>query len=237
MGNAIIIDCETTGIDAPDVVQLAYMGPLDSPYADNNIYDWMFRPRKPISLGALATHHILDEDLEGQPTWPGSWSPPVGIEYIVGHKVDFDWEAIGKPDVRRICTLALARSLYPDADSHSLGAMTYLTCDRREAKKLLSSAHDAITDVGLCCRFLVHIVDKLGTKTWEELHEASEKARIPLRLGFGKYGPHEAWAKSTGQKGMLCAQVRARDPSYYSWLMNKCDQVRDDPYLRKALTT
>lgn len=232
---ALILDTETTDITTPEVLQLAYMGPLDSPYAEGDIEKLLFKASKPISLGAMSVHHIIDEDCADYPLWPGSWPLPEGVEYIAAHNADFDWKAIGSPNVKRICTLALSRSVWPDIDSHSLGALTYYLNDRREAQQLLKGAHDAATDVELCCRLLVRLVDALGTKTWPDLWAASEKARVPERLSFGKYGPHEAYGKSNGGKGMRCAEVRRHDPGYHSWLMAKCDQVTNDPYLQKAL--
>src|SRR5690242_14263831 len=66
--NAIILDVETTGIDEPDVVELAataaLISPADIDFDSIEQSEQRFRPRKPISLGALAAHHILETDLE-----------------------------------------------------------------------------------------------------------------------------------------------------------------------------
>jgi exodeoxyribonuclease X len=235
MSCATLIDCETTGFDEPDVIELAWMGPIHAfTPPDQAIECRRFKPRKPITLGALAVHHILDEELAEEREWPGSWMPPG--EYLIGHNVDFDWQAIGSPSLKRICTLALARRLWPDIDSHSLGALTYHFTPREEARVLLQDAHGAATDVDLCCRVLCQILKAMPlVQSWERLWDASERARVPLRMSFGKYGPHEAWAKTTGEKGMLCKEVKNYDPGYWEWLMRKCDQVQEDPYLRKAL--
>src|SRR6218665_2225992 len=48
-------------------------------------------PKKPIELGALATHHILDEELADCPPASGFSLPP-GTEYLIGHDVDYDWQ-------------------------------------------------------------------------------------------------------------------------------------------------
>jgi exodeoxyribonuclease X len=232
--SAVILDTETTGFDEPDVIQLAATEPMATPFDLVTASTALFKPSKPIALGALATHHILDEDLVDAAPWPGKHDLAPGVTYLVGHHVDFDWEAIGKPDVKRICTLALSRHLWPQLDSHSLSAMTYYILDRREARQLLRSAHDAATDVFLCYQLLQRIINENGCKTWDDLYLASEVARVPTFLSFGKYGPHEAWAKANGGP-MRCSDVRFRDPGYYSWLMSKCDQVQEDPYLRKAL--
>lgn len=229
VSKAIVLDTETTGTDKPDVIQLAYSEPADTPFAVNTCHCRMFRPTKPISLGALATHHILPEELEHHDTWPGRWELPAGVEYMVGHKVDFDWEAIGKPDVRRICTLALARHVWPDLDSHSQGALIYFLLEHREARELLKNAHDASTDIFLCHRILLRLIDATGAKTWPDLWELSEKARVPSRFWFGKYGPQGE------QQGRLISEIRREDPGYIHWCLTKCDQVTSDPYAQKAM--
>ncbi len=239
MTNAIVFDTETTGVDAPDVIELACTIPLADPSELHApvipIASMRWKPTKPIALGAMATHHIIPEDLEGCQLWPGTWTPPEGVTYLIGHKVDFDWGAIGSPHIARICTLALARSLLPELDSHSLSALVYYFMLKDVARERLKNAHSAEQDVGNCLFVLIELLKDLpGIASWHQLWVASEKARIPVRMSFGKYGPHEEWAKKNGG-AMLCAEVRRRDAGYYSWLMNKCDQVKEDPYLAKAL--
>lgn len=238
MSAAIIIDTETTGLDAPEVLQLAATHPMATPFDMPVLQSMFFQVTKRIDYGAMATHHRIPEDLVGCDLWPGKWDIPAGVSYVVGHNIDFDWQAIGSPNVQRICTLALAlaRAYFEDIDSYTLGAMTYATMPAAEARQLLRDAHDAARDVDLCWRLLHRIIDRCGAKTWPDLHAASEIARMPVRMTFGKYGPHEDWAKRNGGKGMLCREVRQRDPGYFSWLMRSCDQVTKDPYLRKALT-
>jgi len=237
---AIILDTETTGTDNPEVLELAHSPPIADP---GELYEpraglqlKRFRVSIPISLGAMATHHIIPEDLVDCQLWPGKWTPPEGVTYLIGHNVDFDWKAIGSPHVARICTLALARSIWPDLDSHRLGALVYYLMPREVARQRLQRAHSADQDVQLCHFLLLELLKFLpGIMSWDQLWKASEVARIPKRLSFGKYGPASEWARTTGQPGMLCGDVKRADPGYYRWLMQSCDQVRDDPYLQKAL--
>lgn len=243
----LIFDTETTGIDLPHVIELAYTEPFGGPLDDSSIlttHSQRYWTPKRIDYGAMATHHILPRELDGQPTWPGSWAPPPSTGYLVGHNVDFDWEAIGKPDLKRICTLALSRFCWPDVDSHRLDAMSYFHADNNgtglEAmRELLKGSHSASVDVARTYDLMKAIALFIGPEahTWEGLWRASEKARVPLRMTFGKYGPYEDWAKTHNDgKGMFCSQVRHRDPGYYRWLLNSCDQVKTNPYLLKALT-
>ena len=131
--------------------------------------------------------------------------------------MDFDWGVIGKPEVKRICTLSLARKLWPNLDSHNQSALLYYL-ERSTAREQLRNAHSALIDVGICAAILNHICQELGIKTVEALYAESEKARIPITMPFGKH------------KGSLLSDM-PRD--YKEWLLKQGDI---DPYLRKALS-
>lgn len=217
---AVILDTETTGIDEPGLLEAAYLS-FDSPRhaAQNKAaggFSSRFNPGKPIQFGAMATHHILPEDIEHEPA-PDVFTLPDDCEYIVGHNCDFDWKVIGEPKVKRICTLAFCRKLWPDCDSHSLGAMLY-RLEGSAARDGLRNAHSAMADVVVCRVILGHILDEIGSPdTWEDVWRECEKARIPECMPFGKH------------KGQRIADVPA---DYIQWLRRQPDI---DPYLMKAL--
>lgn len=217
---AFLIDTETTDTDNPEVIELAYMGPLYTPLTDAPVECLNFRPSKPISLGALATHHIIESDLKDYPVWPGRWLPDsAGVGYLVGHNCDFDWKAIGMPaGLKRICTLALARHVWPTIDSHRLEALIYHLYPHAMARELVKNAHNAAADVGLCYRVLAALWDAVGKPdTWERFWQISERARIPAIMPMGKH------------KGMPIAHV---PNDYKRWLLKQPDV---DPYLAQAL--
>jgi len=218
MSKTIIFDTEATGIKEPVLIEAAWLE-LESiePFAVTNSFVQRYNPGKPITLGALATHHIMDEDLVDCPS-ASSFKLPDDVSYIIGHNVDFDWEVIGKPEIKRICTLALARKLWPDLDSHTQSALLYFL-ERSTAREQLRNAHSAITDVGICAVILDHICEQLGVKTVEDLYAESEKARIPTTMPFGKH------------KGMLLTDL---PNDYKQWLLGQGDI---DPYLRKSLAS
>lgn len=216
--NALLLDTETTGLDAPELVQAAWLvvdiaGEI-VPHWGGEVSHW--RPSKPISLGAMATHHIMDEDLANFP--PSSeFRLPGGVEYLIGYNVDFDWRVIGSPEIKRIDLCAMCRVLWPEADSHSQGAMLYLL-ERSSARERLRRAHNAGVDVMNCRVILQHVLTKAGRfATFEDLWWASEAMRIPTVMPFGKH------------KGMLITHV---PPDYKRWLLSQPDV---DPYLVKAL--
>lgn len=218
--SAIIFDTETTGINEPVIVEAAWIEVRD-PFtlSPEDEFEGRFNPGKPIELNALATHHILDEELVDCP--PASeFELPPGTEYLIGHNVDYDWKAIGEPPVKRICTLALARALLPDIDSHTQSALLYLF-ERDNAKRLLQRAHSAMHDVMNCRLVLDYLLSRMRQvtecTTWEDVWKWSEEARVPKVMTFGKH------------KGMRIADL-PRD--YIGWLLRQTDV---DPYLVKAL--
>jgi exodeoxyribonuclease X len=216
MSKTIIFDTEATDIKQPVLIEAAWVELVSiAPFTVANPFEQRYDPGKPISLGALATHHIMDEELVNCPQ-AASFALPGNVAYLVGHNVDFDWDVIGRPEVKRICTLALARKLWPDLDSHNQSALLYYL-ERATAREQLRNAHSALIDVGICARILDHICQQLGIQTIEDLYAESEKSRTPTAMPFGKH------------KGMLLADI---PKDYKKWLLNQQDI---DPFLRKAL--
>lgn len=224
---AIIFDTETTGIANPEVIESSWMHAEFAATADESDFPILqfslpiterFKPAARISMGAMATHHIMDEDLVGCPP-TSSFKLPDGVKYMIGHNVDFDWTVAGSPaGIKRIDTLCLARKFWPECDSHSLGALTYYLF-RSTARVELQSAHSAETDIQLTGELLRAIVDKANftITDFETLWKLSESARIPDIMPFGKH------------KGEKIANVPA---DYKRWLLGQSDV---DPYLVKAL--
>jgi exodeoxyribonuclease X len=216
MVQSIIFDTETTGKNEAKMIEAAWIQ-LDSinPFVTSSSFNQRYNPGKSIELGALATHHILDEELIDCPS-PESFELPEGLEYLIGHNVDYDWNIIGQPNIKRICTLALSRKAWPTLDSHTQSALFYFL-SRSNAKETLKNAHSALADVNICAVILENVCKALNISTMDDLYTASEIARIPSHMTFGKH------------KGIPISEI-PRD--YKNWLLNQ-DNV--DAYLRKAL--
>lgn len=219
--NAYIFDTETTGFTEPEIIQAASR--LVTSRGEFGLSaSQFFKPSKPIELGAKATHHILESDLtDCPPSSEFKFSDFVSTPWVIGHNIDYDWEVAGRPEVKRICTLALARSFWPQLDSHSQSALMYFTFGD-EARDLVKEAHDAGQDVwnlSLLWQslFLPKITQLIGLHpSWEQVWELSEKCRIPTVMGFGKH------------KGVAIKDV---PPDYMLWYLR---QPEVDPYYEKA---
>lgn len=221
--SAIILDTETHDMNGYPI-EIAHVpvsfeeGTLfvEKEYA----FDEYFSCPEPISYGAMAVHHILESDIEGKPSYE-TFRLPEGVEYIIGHNVDYDIQAIKLADksinAKAICTLALSRMVWPD-DAHNLSALIYkLANGSLKARESIRNAHNAKQDVLLTAVLLKQICKELGVKDLKSLFLFSEQARIPTHLTFGKH------------KGTAIKDIPA---DYVVWLLKQDDL---DPYLRKAL--
>ncbi|UOH75936.1 3'-5' exonuclease [Acinetobacter schindleri] len=222
---AIILDTETHTLNGqPIEIAYAPVDILDHKISldKSRLFDQLYSCDEPISFAAMAVHHILESDLEGQPHY-SSFKLPQETTYIIGHNIDYDIRALEKcgvdsSNIKAICTLALARRVWPEAEAHNISALIYMiTRGSDRAREMIRKAHRADMDIILTANILMHIVHHLKISSIEELYEASEDARIPRTINFGKH------------RGTAIAELPA---DYVQWLLRQEDL---DPYLRKAL--
>lgn len=222
---AIILDTETHTLNGQPI-EIAYApvqineGKLTLDKAQ--IFDQLYRVDEPISYAAMAVHHILESELVDQPHYT-TFTLPNETIYIIGHNIDYDIRALEKcgvdsKNIKAICTLALARLVWPDAEAHNISALIYMiTKGSAKARDMIKKAHRADMDIILTANILMHEIHHLKIKTIEELYQASEDARIPRSINFGKH------------RGTTIADLPA---DYMQWLLRQEDL---DPYLRKAI--
>ena len=222
---AIILDTETHTLNGLPI-EIAY-APVEVHAGKlsldkSQLFDQLYQVNQPISYAAMAVHHILESDLVDQPLYT-SFELPADTTYIIGHNVDYDMAAIARcgvetQDIKAICTLALARKVWPQADAHNISALIYLISKGSDkARELLKGAHRADADIILTANILMHIVHHLNIHNIDDLYLASEQARIPTKINFGKH------------KG---SSIQDLPHDYINWLLRQDDL---DPYLKKAL--
>ena len=222
---AIILDTETHTLNGLPI-EIAY-APIEIENAKlsldkSQLFDQLYQVGQPISYAAMAVHHILESDLVDQPQYTEFQLPPSTV-YIIGHNVDYDIAAIARCGVdttqlKPICTLALARRVWENADAHNISALIYqITKGSAKAREMLKGAHRADADIILTANILMHIIHHLNIQSIEQLYLASEEARIPKSITFGKH------------KGTAIAEL---PKDYIQWLLRQDDL---DTYLLKAL--
>lgn len=229
--SAYIFDTERTDRDNGEIIEAAWLkvrsvtdlaGSADAIASGLNVehaHCQRYKPTKPIAFGSMAVHHILPSELEHcEPS--STFALPADCEYVIGHSIDFDWQAAGSPPaVKRIDTHAIAQWLWPDTSGHSQSALLYaLLGATSDTRDLLRAAHGAFTDAWNNLRLLKEIVRlKPEIRTWSALWEFSEQCRIPMFCPF------------KNREGVKLVDL---DDSYIDWCLS---QHWIDPYLRKGL--
>lgn len=205
----IFLDTETTGTGQDDrLCQLAFKT------GQGTIVNEMFNPGKPISVEAMAVHHITNEMVKGKPSFRDSavYKQLIDlvsdqINVIVAHNAKFDIsmlrnEGIDPPKV--ICTLKLARFLDSDGviPQYNLQYLRYYLDLRVEA-----TAHNALGDIlvleKLFDRMHARIKKESPENPIEEMIHISNSPILIARMPFGKH------------KGMLMREIPT---DYLEWL-------------------
>jgi exodeoxyribonuclease X len=227
--NALIFDTETTDKKEGEIIEAAWLrlapvedlaGSTDRICIDvAEEFCRRYQPTKPMTFGAIAVHHILPSELDDcEPC--STFALPADCTYVIGHSVDFDWEAAGSPKhIKRIDTHAIAQWQWPDATGYSQSALIYMLEGATPATRLLlKNAHSALADVRINLLLLSYILKlKPEIQTWSELWEYSERCRIPRTCPMKKY------------EGVLLADL---DDGFIDWCLRQ-DWL--DPYYRKGL--
>lgn len=220
---ALICDTETTGRDPGEVIELAYMDypPVLEPelkitgrdMAVTGIACFRFKPEAGSTFKAKSVHNIPDAALEGCPPSAAvlDWLLGSGdVDYLIGHNVSYDWEQLGKPETRLICTYRLSKAIWQDDEGHSLLAMVYRLFGDADGVAASKLAHGAAFDVFTCYRvltaMLVHVEPE--QRSLEGLWRICEQLAIPGSIDFGKH------------KGSTFAQI---DQGYMGWYLSQSD--------------
>lgn len=200
-------DSETTGVRPTDkVVEIAFIQ-TDSDFNVLNKDQSLIDPEMAIPAGASAVHHITNKDVEFEPTieeYMHMKNNPLLFEdaVLVAHQASFDLRYLGPwmvENVETMCTLRLAKKLYPDLDSYKLGALRYSL----GLPDFEGDAHRADADVGMLLNLVKHMVKASGL----DLEGLLELQKAPLDI---KSFPFGKW------KGTPLADV---PPSYLSWYL------------------
>lgn len=177
-----------------------------------------------IALGAMAVHHIIESDLVDKPNFT-SFQLPADVEYIIGHNIKYDIAAISRCGMstdkyKQICTLAMARYLWPELESHKLGLLSYFVLGgTAEVRDFIQNAHCASVDIELTALVLDRIIQEAEIKSIEQLYEFSQQASIMRKIYFGKH------------RGDNIADLPV---SYVQWLLKQPDLA---PELKEGIYT
>ncbi len=188
----VVVDTETTGVSMQDqVVEIALVRVCNGKPSDR--YATLVQPGMPIPPSASEVHHIVDSDVAHAPrlaeiaadieAWIGDTS------MLVAHNAGFDAGFLPFLSARTwLCTLRLAKHLYPESPSHRNQYLRYalnLAVDTEGG-----AAHRALGDALVTAALYRHLRDRarelFGDITLNMLADMAAKPVALKTINFGK---------------------------------------------------
>jgi exodeoxyribonuclease X len=209
----VFLDTETTGLEDGRLVEL---------YADNGEERACdrFKPPVPISIEAMATHHITEKMVENYPPFAGSvafgiLTGMVSEGIIVAHNAPFDIGVLEREGVKvgeYIDTKRIAQRLLPDFPSHSMQYLRYAIGLEVEAE-----AHSAAGDVKVLKAVFSELVllmreNNPGMDEDDAVDTMCVWTHEPVLLKTISFGKH---------RGKTWEQVAKEAPDYIEWVMRQ----------------
>lgn len=213
---ALIIDTETDQGRDPRPIQVATIDVATGT-------EWMkyFNSGRPISPIVIKVHGITDEDVDGLERFDeDKFELP---EYLIGHNVRFDWRVIGRPSVKLICTVRLARVAFPEWRYYGQSKCIEQLLGKGEASKMTIAAHDALGDARMCYLLYQACCERLQIEPtdFEAAHNISNTANPVGKMPFGKYKGRAIKEVPIGYVKWMIGNIHNLQPSLYSALTTR----------------
>lgn len=191
--NILVIDCETTGIEADihKVVEVAAVLVDPSRRAILDACTDFVDPGIPIPPESKGIHHIGDEDVAGKPALADvikSWDKRFGRNWVpAAHYAAFDSTHIVLPSEEWICTHRCAKHLWSDAPSHSNQSLRYWLPELDFYANMEGRAmppHRALPDAWVTAHILLVM---LRDHNIGDLLQLTKAPILLKKCGFGKH--------------------------------------------------
>lgn len=220
MKKLLFLDTETTGIDGGRCIELAYSyreGVLITSFYKR------FRNPVPISVEAMAVHHITEEMVSGlnllsEDPYYSEMKSEIEGSIVVAHNAKFDMGVLAYEDIHArefIDTKRVAKHLLPEAPRHNLQYLRYYLKLRIEGD---APAHTAAGDVEVLMALYDYLYKICPEKNSDQdtTYMMQVLSRTPALVETLQFGKHY---------GKTFEEVARTDPGYLKYLR---DNPRDD---------
>jgi DNA polymerase-3 subunit epsilon len=143
-------------------------------------------PNDWFATGNIGVHGIHPKDVVDAPTWAEALEEMLGFigsDDLIAHNAGFDMGVLKAsaaliecelPDLRYGCSLVMARKTY-NLDSYRLNQVAYAIGHEE------FDHHDALADSDACARIVIHMADRHGVSSLDELAELTNHKIKSLR--------------------------------------------------------
>ncbi|WP_293797280.1 exodeoxyribonuclease X [uncultured Pantoea sp.] len=211
-----VIDTETTSFEG-GICELASIDIVDGKLC-NPMSDFV-KPPEPITTAAMAVHHITDAMVADAPPIDDVIGRYQGAAVYVAHNAAFDRPKLPQITAPWICTLKLARKLYPELESHSNQFLRYHFMLDVDVPENLH-AHRALYDCYVTAALLLRL-NRDARFTIAQMREITSRPSLLHTMRFGKH------------KGKTFEQIAAVDQGYLRWALANMDLDEDQEFTMK----
>jgi len=186
-------DTETSGLSKKDGI--CELGFIEINHNLEVIADWhsLIDPECPISPSASGTNGITDADVEFEPTMPEAMKileEKFGLFeqiLLVAHNAPFDCRFLAPywGITNTLCTVNLARKVFPDAPDHRLMTLRFYL-NLEVDMKGIEGAHRAMGDTMVLFALLKRLIEESGYDLYELLGYAARPAKV-THMTFGEH--------------------------------------------------
>jgi len=210
-----VIDTETCGLQG-GIVEVASVDVVDGQIV-NPMSD-LISPDRPIGHRAMAIHRITEAMVRGKPTIEQAVGRYQGSPYYVAHNASFDRRMLPEMYGEWICTMTLARRLWPGRQYGNEALRESLQLDVITPPGL--HAHRALYDCYVTAALLIRIMSFSGWDA-QEMVRRMQTTDVASTFPFGKY------------RGKRIDEVAKKDPGYLHWILKNIPDLK--PNLRGAV--
>lgn len=213
----IYLDTETHSLEDPILIQLAYKRAHQAA-----VTHYFSTGGTKIDLKAMAVHHITEEMIAGLPSFESSPSKnqlanELQSSVLVAHNAAFDVDALRRRGVtvpHTICTLRMARYVYPALEQHKLQYLRYWMNAKPEGQDI--RPHDAEGDILVLEAVFERLwsdfsLENPGLSDAELIAKMEDISSRPSVLYLCTFGKH---------KGQFWKDVPS---DYLKWILEKSD--------------
>lgn len=213
-----VLDFETTGMEATDKV--CEVGTCDLVREPDG---WIVGEPNATLCGVevmppevRAVHHITLAETHGFAAFdPGAfWIDAMAADVVViaAHNVEFEAQFLGEPRLPLLCTYKAALRVWPQAPSHSNGALRYWLEDKGEIRPdhaLTMPPHRAGPDAYVTAWLLKALLRRVSAN---EMVRWTREPRLLPRCPIGKFRG-KPWSEVEG--------------GFLGWMLNQADMEAD----------
>lgn len=208
-----VIDTETTSLEG-GVCEIASVDIIDGVIC-NPMSNYV-KPPEPISIAAMALHHITEADVADAPPIDAVIDRYLGADVYVAHNARFDRSKLPQITAPWICTMKLSRKLWPELESHGNQFMRYHLGVNANVPEGLH-AHRALYDCYVTAAVLIEI-NRHARFTIAQMREISSLPSLLHTMRFGKH------------KGKTFEWIGGTDAGYLKWALANMELDEDQKF-------